>query len=365
MVDTASAASLLVRVAAAEPTVELRPSAGPLDVSNGVGQEMMLRVRAPSIRTNGEWWTDSNGLQLMKRTRLQNTSTYKVYEPVAQNTYPATAIAAIVDAHTGANSDPDYGAAAVASDKDAGSTRGVALLLDAARGVSSVSDGSLDVMLHRRLVDHGCREDEGYQLDDARHTIASVRVCAADTSVLARRYRVSGQRALHPLGVFFGPARASGMAPTLARDARKGGGGGSGDPPHQVGALPINLHLHTLTLLDEASCDPFALAECRRRVDAGGGGGARRETLLVRLQHLFGEGEDAQLARPTSVDLVALLAPRWKVLHVDESTLTAGRVIGEGVDATALVLAPMQIRTFLVDVAVRASEIGAAHTTIR
>ena len=45
-------------------------------------------------------------------------------------------------------------------------------------GVSSLADGTLEVMLHRRFVDIGCRVDQGYQMDDQHIIVKTLRVAA-------------------------------------------------------------------------------------------------------------------------------------------------------------------------------------------
>jgi hypothetical protein len=67
-------------------------------------------------------------------------SGYVVTEPEAQNYFPATAMAALVDAKGGA---------------------GIGVSFISSHGVSSLTDGTLEVMLHRRMVDIGCRVDQG------------------------------------------------------------------------------------------------------------------------------------------------------------------------------------------------------------
>lgn len=68
-------------------------------------------------------------------------SGYVVTEPEAQNYFPATAMAALVDSESSA---------------------GVGISFASSHGVSSLGDGTLEVMLHRRMVDIGCRVDQGY-----------------------------------------------------------------------------------------------------------------------------------------------------------------------------------------------------------
>lgn len=67
-------------------------------------------------------------------------SGYVVTESQAQNYFPATATAALVDSDSSA---------------------GISVSFSSSHGVASLVDGSLEVMLHRRMVDIGCRVDQG------------------------------------------------------------------------------------------------------------------------------------------------------------------------------------------------------------
>lgn len=69
--------------------------------------------------------------------------------------------------------------------------------------------------------------------------------------------------------------------------------------------------------------------------------------LLIRLQHLFSVGDDPELSKPVTLDLVAWLSAWGDVLHLDETTLTAAKVI-KAQAVKPLTLSPMEIRTFLV-----------------
>ena len=106
LVDPTSGVQLVVRVAAGwEPgTVALLTAFGPLGAGpGGMGIEATLRVGRRRLRSNGTWWTDANGLQLLRRQQRRLNSTvagdnYTIFEPVAQNFFPATSMAALRDA---------------------------------------------------------------------------------------------------------------------------------------------------------------------------------------------------------------------------------------------------------------------------
>jgi len=340
VVDRRSGVALVVRVLADDPAVHIITTTGPLDTANGFGQEAVLQLRT-AVPTQGAWQTDANGLQMMLRTRRNNrtTANYTVYEPAAQNYYPATAMAALRDQ----------------SATNSTARRGLSLAFAAAHGVTSPVDGTLELMLHRRLVDHGCRVDEGYQMDDTHRVIGTVRAQAPLLGDLAAAYRLDALRALHPVALFFAPGqtRGGGRLPASGGPTETHAQGARVPLPLPAADLPRNVHLHTFRALGtDLQCDPFALDVCESscpRVTAG------EVELLVRFQHLFGgEDGDPVLGRPASVDVEGFLS-RWGIpLHVEETTLTAARVLppsnssAVGAGLRAVMLLPLQIRTFLV-----------------
>jgi len=303
-----SGAAQGVRVSAGDSAVQLLHGVGPIDISNGLGQEPVLRVSAPAIDSKSVFYTDSNGLEMMRRVRrTEDWDNKTLNEVVAQNYYPATAAVAVRDANAGTS---------------------LSLIIDGARGASSQADGELETMLHRRHVDNGCRVDQGYQMDDASRIVGSTWVQAGSDDTLAAGYRLRGLRALHPPQLYFLPGAPK---PLL-----------EGAHPAPLQALPASVHLLTLQSLDEeVRCDPLELKLCATEVSSGPG------SLLLRLRHVFAVDEEG--ASTVNVDVANLLSPRWRVLRIDETSLTAGRVLASDVDPVVS-LRPMQIRTLIITV---------------
>ncbi|XP_063836095.1 lysosomal alpha-mannosidase-like isoform X1 [Ostrinia nubilalis] len=113
------------------PYHELDFVVGPINIDDGVGKEFIVRYET-NIVTNGEFYTDSNGRQLIKR-KLNKRPQYNltVEEPVAGNYYPVVSVAGL----TGDKGDVYLN-----------------VLPDRAVGVASLQEGNLEVMLHRRLL---------------------------------------------------------------------------------------------------------------------------------------------------------------------------------------------------------------------
>ncbi|KAI5636838.1 alpha mannosidase middle domain-containing protein [Phthorimaea operculella] len=102
---------------------------GPINITKDLGKEIIVRYET-SILNNGEFYTDSNGRQMLKR-KLGFRPQWNVTlaEPVAGNYYP------IVNKIS------------IQNDRQK-----VSVITDRSEGGSSLEEGSIEVMLHRRLV---------------------------------------------------------------------------------------------------------------------------------------------------------------------------------------------------------------------
>ena len=261
------------------------------------------------------------------QTLVYSCSGYVVTEPEAQNYFPATAMAALVDSTSAA---------------------GIGVSFVSSHGVSSLADGTLEVMLHRRFVDIGCRVDQGYQMDDQHIIVKTLRVAATtgQTEAVAGRpalhvaTRLNAFFQQHPVEVFFAPAQSAPVARATAATV------GTTVIPD----LPPNVHLQTFrtSLSSDLRCNPFPPRICDSPMPPSTTG---ELTLLVRLQHLFSKEDDpAGLSQEATVDLAAWLAA-WlgDAQQMQETTLTGGSVTDANA-AAEVRLQPMQIRTFLVTV---------------
>jgi hypothetical protein len=328
VVDEAAGIELAVRVTAGDSSVHLISQLGPLDISNGFGQEAVIELSSSSIDSGAEWRTDSNGLFMMQRTRRTNHSGffpgYVVAEPEAQNYMPATCMAEL------------RASSAVAKDGPS-----LAVAFTSSHGVTSLAPGTLELMMHRRFVDHGCRVDKGYQMNDTYRIVKSLRVQALPSSAgLTVANRLGARDMHHPVSAYFVPVTAT------ATDIDTAGDGAAVAQLQLPPELPQNVHLHTLrtSLGSDLRCSPFPPRQCDKAPAAHNG----TLELLVRLQHLFSSDDDPSgLSKPVSVELVAWLAVWGRVLRVDETTLSAAAVIGADLHGP-ITLSPMQIRTFIV-----------------
>ncbi|KAB7498673.1 hypothetical protein Anas_06480 [Armadillidium nasatum] len=113
--------------------VEIEWLVGPIPVDDDVGKEIINHFNFEEFITNKTFYTDSNGRELQKRIK-DYRETYDLplnAEPVSRNYYPVTAQFVI-------NSVNGQGSAAVLNDR--------------AQGGTSLGDGQIELMVHRRLL---------------------------------------------------------------------------------------------------------------------------------------------------------------------------------------------------------------------
>jgi hypothetical protein len=263
----------------------------------GQGKEVVSRFTT-SIRSKGELLTDSNGREMLRRQRnVRPTWKLNQTEEVAGNYFPCNAAAAIRD-----------------------DTAQLTVLVDASQGVGSLADGQLELMVHRRLT-HDDHRGVGEPLDETEFISSYISdgihgehsgpglvirgkhvVTLEPPTTAARVWRPLADRVYtEPLLMF---ERSSGrVGDALHRHQSKHGGAAAASSALSK-ALPSNVQLITLATL--ATSPP---------------------TLLLRLAHQFGVGEDAEMSEPVSVDIALLFnaTTAFKVAGVTELSLTGNQ----------------------------------------
>ncbi|KAH0629645.1 hypothetical protein JD844_011874 [Phrynosoma platyrhinos] len=313
--------SQVVRLYAGQPYVELEWTVGPIPIRDGLGKEIISRFET-NLQTDGIFYTDSNGREILERRRNYRTTwNLSQTEPVAGNYYPVNSRIYIKDQKVQ-----------------------LTVLTDRSQGGSSIFDGSLELMVHRRLLHDDARgvgepllEPGDYHnglVVRGRHLIL---LDTAESS--AEQHRLWAQQEY--------------MAPQLVLAP----GGGPPYHPDQDNlkeytalnhALPSNVHLLTL---------------------------AQREpnSILIRLEHQFERGESVNGSMPAVINLQNLFSS-FNVISLQEMSLAANqkreemkRLIwqsSEGassgaaeeqpspasLDPTQITLQPMEIRTFLAQI---------------
>ncbi|XP_053677468.1 lysosomal alpha-mannosidase [Anopheles nili] len=131
--------SQVVRIYADENHIEFEWMVGPIPVEDGIGKEIVSRFYT-AAQSNGVFWTDANGREMIKRVRNhRDTWAVDLMEKISGNYYPVTTKIALED----------------------GGLR-LAVLTDRAQGGSSLEDGSVELMVHRRLL-----HDDAFGVEEA------------------------------------------------------------------------------------------------------------------------------------------------------------------------------------------------------
>ncbi|KAK9003932.1 hypothetical protein V6N11_001751 [Hibiscus sabdariffa] len=321
--------SQVTRVYKEKEHAEVEFSIGPIPVNDGIGKEIITQIKT-TMTTNKTFYTDSNGRDFIKRIRdFRKDWELQVNQPIAGNYYPINLGIYVQDNSTE-----------------------LSVLVDRSVGGSSLADGQIELMLHRRLIH-----------DDVRGVgeVLNETVCVAEEcdglTIIGKFYlridhigegakwrRTVGQEIYSPLLLAFSEQDdddwMSSHIPTF-----------SGIDPYY--SLPDNIAIITLQELENGK-------------------------VLLRLAHLYETGEDKDYSMMASVELKKLF-PNKKIKKVTEMSLSANQERGEmekrrlawkveGVfageeskpkaarggpldPAKLLVeLAPMEIRTFLIDV---------------
>ncbi|CAN6485588.1 unnamed protein product [Victoria cruziana] len=295
---------------------------GPVPVDDQVGKEIATELTTSMI-TNKTFYTDSNGRDFIKRIRDYRADwDLEVNQPVAGNYYPINLGMYMVDR------DFEF-----------------SVLVDRAVGGSSVADGQMELMLHRRLL-----HDDSRGVAESLNEVICVPGECQGLTVQGKFYiridplgagakwrRSAGQEIYSPLLLAFaGQDKVEMSAPLIP----------SFSATSTSYSLPDNVAIITLQELKDGST-------------------------LLRLAHLYEMGEDKELSEMASVDLKKLFKGR-KVNSITEMNLSANQeratmekkrlvwnvegaplpetvLRGGPVDPARLIveLGPMEIRTFV------------------
>lgn len=268
--------------------VEVEFTVGPVPDEDGQGREAIVRYIA-EIASNSTFYTDSNGRDFIERVRnFRPTWDLERTEPVAANYYPVTSAIYVED--------------------DAAS---LAVLTDRSQGGTSLSEGTIELMVQRRTKADDARgvgepidETDGGMEHYPPHGNAKRKgagVIVTGTHVVrigggaggASAARAGMDTAFSRPLLFFARAPAGSPAPIAA-----------GTSSLVPGALPKNVMLVTL---------------------ARGTGAVDPQTYVVRLGHQYAEGEDDEegLSRPAVVEFDNIFAE--EVASVSERTLSNNR----------------------------------------
>jgi len=257
--------SQVVRLYQGSRHLEFESTIGPIDISDHRGKEVIIRFIS-DIQSNGTFYTDSQGQDMLRRdlNKRSWSKNFTIPEPIAGNYYPMNAASYIKDTKVQ-----------------------LTYVSDRSRGVSSLHNGQLETMLHRRLlVDDGRGVGEPLNESDVVRTVGLLNVDTPRNS--SRHQRTLSLLLNNPL--LFAFANTDDIA------RWKENYGGRFSPAKE---LPSNVHLLNFKTLDNGE-------------------------VLLRLHHLYAVDEDPILSQPAVVDL-DLLFPDLQIIKITEMTLSANQ----------------------------------------
>ncbi|KAL3527226.1 hypothetical protein ACH5RR_011882 [Cinchona calisaya] len=311
----------VIRVYKEKEHAEFEFTIGRIPTEDGIGKEVITQMTA-NMATSKVFYTDSNGRDFLKRVRDYRPDwPLQVTQPVAGNYYPL---------NLGIFTSDDQSEFSV--------------LVDRATGGSSIKDGQIELMLHRRTIYDDSR-GVGEALDE--------RVCVESTCE-GLTVRGTYYASINPLGAGSHWRRTTGQeiySPLLVAFTHEKSGewkashltkASTMEPNY---SLPPNVALITLQVMNDGS-------------------------VLLRLAHLYEAGEDAEYSTLAKVELKKMFGGKT-IKSIEEMSLSANQekskmkrmtwkvegdngnepapIRGGPVDSSALVveLGPMELRTFI------------------
>ncbi|KZV46140.1 Fatty acid hydroxylase superfamily isoform 2 [Dorcoceras hygrometricum] len=320
----ASWISQIIRLYKDKDHVEVEYTIGPIPMDDSVGKEVITRMTTNLI-TDKVFYTDSNGRDFLKRVRDYRADwPLIVTQPVAGNYYPINLGIFMEDKQSE-----------------------FSVLVDRASGGSSINDGEIELMLHRRIL----KDDSKGVGETLNETVCVDKTCEGLTvrgnyyisinklGAGARWRRTTGQEIYSPLLLAFSHEnseywKSSYLTTATTMDANY--------------SLPLNVALITLQDLVDGS-------------------------VLLRLAHLYEAGEDPDYSTLAKVELKRMFSGK-KIKMIKETSLSANQaksemkrmtwvvkdefgaeaaaaapIRGGPVDMSSLTveLGPMEVRTFL------------------
>jgi lysosomal alpha-mannosidase len=310
----------VIRVYPNEDFVEFDYVVGPIPVEDKTGKEIVSRFDS-NLTSNGVFYTDANGRQIMKRVRnFRPTWNYTITEPISGNYYPVNSRIFLRD-----------------EKQDIQMT----VLNDRSQGGSSSVDGSVELMVHRRLL-----YDDGFGVEeplsepgfDGKGLVIRGKHWLLFSSIkdAAKKHRDLAQRIfLEPLITFSSYKSESDYFKNFQTYY-------SG----LLNPLPKNVHLLTLEQW-------------------------KNDSYLLRLEHFYQTNDDPDgLSMPVTVDLKNLFK-EFVVSEAVEMTLGGNQLLSSAkrlefkiyetnqnepknyefdIKNLSVTLTPMQIKTFVIKV---------------
>jgi len=268
-------------------------------VALAVGREMISRFSTQAIDSNAVFYTD-NGLELQERTYGSRFNDSFLWSLIAGNYFPVISTLSLTDG-----------------------TRQLTLLTNQTVGGSSQSDGSLEIMLHRRT--NGTHWSLNETQNDTSTAHVAIRLVIGDRDSLERdRVPVSYTHQFPPVPVFAEPDWLENDDLIDEFIANWTALYNPSFSPLQ-GGLPPNLHVVSLKAL-----------------------GSNTPDTILRFLHLYESGQDPEYSEPATLNLDKIFSEiSFSAYH--ESTLTGTHTVSQEGDGTYS-FNPIQLRTFVVEI---------------
>ncbi|XP_065891997.1 lysosomal alpha-mannosidase-like [Dysidea avara] len=299
--------------------IELEYTIGPLPQSDKKGKEV-ISYYDTDLSTMKQWYTDANGREMQLRNLGgRQTWVWNNTAPIAGNYYPINSRIFI---------------------RDETAKSQVTVLTDRSHGGSSLRDGSLEIMVHRRLLNDdsvGEHLNETGQFGDGL-IVRGTNLLVVDTiENSARIHRSVGEEMLLPAMMIFHRSTITPEEYVQSYNTEYKG---------LATELPANVRLLTLQYVTDTE-------------------------ILLRLEHQYEVREDKTLSVPATVNIEDLFTNfvinscdelilggnenlsnvdrlKWRTLPTDESDQYKGskKVVNHLQDDLSVTLNPMEIRTF-------------------
>ena len=263
----------VVRLYTGQKHAEFEYTVGPIPIGDWWGKEIITRFDT-DIKSTELFYTDANGREMQERKRnFRPTWSLDDTEPVAENYYPVNSRMYIRD-----------------GDKQ------LTILTDRSLGGSSMKDGSMEIMLHRRLLRddmRGVAEPLNESGISGKGLIVRGKLCVtlAPPKTSAALHRELGEKLLLEPVLGFAPNSLTFKKWTSQFNSLHSG---------LTSELPANVHLLTLETM--------------------------KDLALIRVEHQYEVGEDSKLSQPVNISLAGLFTD-FVVESMTEMNLAANQLL--------------------------------------
>lgn len=317
--------SQVIRKYNGDDNIEFEWLVGPIPNNDKIGKEVISRFHIPFYKNNQTFYTDSNGREMLKRILNYRPSfaLKENVENVSGNYYPITSRISLTDQQTR-----------------------FSILNDRSQGGSSLQDGEIELMVHRRIL-----YDDDFGVQEAlNETAFGVGLVARGSHYLTlgsvdKQFaveRLLSQRKLIRPQYFFTEKQSVVSYEELKKSTALQYSG-------LKRPLPNNIQLLTL--------EPW-----------------KDESVLLRFEHIFEYNEDKNLSTPVVLDVQDLFT-KFRIVSLKETILGGNQWLSENTkltwmsenknspnteqptrtdqkfsDPKHVMLTPMQIRTFVAEI---------------